>query len=539
VWTFWQPPDLRLSGNECQALCIAMLLVLIGATRSIHCLGVHGELFGGMVTRTLAADDRSDTRMPFTIPIDVAHHWNPFGPEGQIFYSPYTFASRGPILGLAATPAVLTWARVPMRRLDQTFEPFQPIDRYGFMQYRFAVIVFAAMAVIPFFVALGGTRLAIAGTAIYALSPFVVHETYFTWAKQATVPLMLSAYCLAISGRPGRAGMLAGLAYITHQSAAFEILAFVPLLVAVGPQPEPGSTISLKALLHPTRWWQSRRSLATFLLALECAVGPWVYYLRDKPDPAGFLNYVYMADSQFRPISGWIASRLQSLASTLVPFYSYVAFHGSPRLHPVFVPPLGIVTFFTQYYFTLPAGVGLVWFFWRLKQLVLAMLRNTGWTVVMLAAPFGIFLVYWGPTVVGLLREGLHVEFAFLMLIWVAFMPQADLTRPLIHSLRTAELLVFIWLPTFVSQGKLASSEWFSTDLPALCANVAAVLLLTRFTRLPIAEGVSSRRSPSTTVSDVPEAVPEIREQVQARALLRPRRDEARGLPPLAHARLL
>ena len=73
LWTVRQPADLRLSGAECRALLIALLLTLVAAGRSMNSLGVHGELHAGTLTHTLAADDRANTRAPFIIPIAVAN----------------------------------------------------------------------------------------------------------------------------------------------------------------------------------------------------------------------------------------------------------------------------------------------------------------------------------------------------------------------------------------------------------------------------------------------------------------------------------
>src|SRR5262249_26441140 len=80
-------------------------------------------------------------------------------------------------------------------------------------------------------------------------------------------------------------------------------------------------------------------------------------------------------------------------------------------------------------------------------------------------------------------REGLHVPFAFLMLIWVSGMPTPELTRPRLHAWRALELLAFLWIPTFVSRAALVNPARRLTDLFSLLLCTGAVLLLTRLTR--------------------------------------------------------
>jgi len=51
-------------------------------------------------------------------------------------------------------------------------------------------------------------------------------------------------------------------------------------------------------------------------------------------------------------------------------------------------------------------------------------------------------------------------------------------------SVKTAELLIFMWIPTFVSHRTVANPHLVATDLLGLLVTVAAVFLLTRFTNL-------------------------------------------------------
>ena len=151
-------------------------------------------------------------------------------------------------------------------------------------------------------------------------------------------------------------------------------------------------------------------------------------------------------------------------------------------MQPIFEPPLQVVTFFTQYLYTLPAGVGFVWLFWRFRDLLRSLRRVMGFATILIGLPAGIFWIHWGATVTGMLREGLHIPFAFLMLTWVRFLPSHAFSQVFIHRARAIELLVFMWLPTILSHGAMVSPRLFSTDLLGLLVSIAAVRLLTGFT---------------------------------------------------------
>ena len=127
--------------------------------------------------------------------------------------------------------------------------------------------------------------------------------------------------------------------------------------------------------------------------------------------------------------------------------------------------PLDGVTFFTQYYYTLPGC--------RVRVVLLALpasgscalaCRRTGSPDA--RAPGERLLDPVGRTETGMLREGLHVPFAFLMLAWLRVIPLPVLTRPVVNWARAAELILFLWFPVFISNQRLTSPK-LNVDRPA------------------------------------------------------------------------
>ncbi len=473
-WSLSQPQDLRLSRNEQLVLVVFVLAVTLAAGRSLHALGVHGELYGGAVTKTMVGDNRSDPRVPYLIAMNVAGHWGPYEQQSAALYSPYVFHSRGPIAGLAATPAAMSWSREIMQSIDQMGTPFKPLDPFGYMQYRFSLIAFAALSIIPFFCLIGGTPAAVVASAVYALTPFFVHELYFTWAKQSSATLLLCGFCMLTARRFVLGGVLAGLAYLAHPAAAFTILAFPLVLVMQA----DWRNMQLGRLFEPRRWWEARRPLLASGLGLAAILGPWKAFTHGHFDSSSFADYVFMANGvPDAPIGTWLMSRVHSLASTVLPFYSYMNFSGHVIFKPFFVPGLKPVMFSYQWFYTLPAGVGLVWFVLRFTALRRAWQQFRGFLTTMILLPGAALLVYWGATSTGLMREGLHATFAFLMIAWCAASVDRSPTRGM-QIARALELLLFIWLPTQISNNGLLSKAHRSTDILGLAMSLASTALL-------------------------------------------------------------
>ncbi len=82
-----------------------------------------------------------------------------------------------------------------------------------------------------------------------------------------------------------------------------------------------------------------------------------------------------------------------------------------------------------------------------------------------------------------MLRAGLHVPFAFLMLAWLRVIPLPVLTRPVVNWARAGELILFLWFPVFISNQRLPSPTLMLTDLLGLALTIGTTVLLVGFTQ--------------------------------------------------------
>ena len=78
----------------------------IAVARALWSLGPDGQLYAGSIYQTLEVGDRPDSRIAYLIPELIGNGNSPFGAISRSYYFPYTFSSRGPLPGLAATPLI-------------------------------------------------------------------------------------------------------------------------------------------------------------------------------------------------------------------------------------------------------------------------------------------------------------------------------------------------------------------------------------------------------------------------------------------------
>jgi hypothetical protein len=185
VWLWRRAPRWELDPSAQRLLAIAALCMLAAVAKATYSNGPEGELYGGSVSRTLAVGNRSDVLVSYFTSLAIELHLAPNSAELEQYYTPWTFFSRGPLAGLAAAPIVFaTGGRPSTAPLESlTWEPF---DATGYAAYRIAMIALAALAIYALFavlVPLAGSKWALIGGSVFALSPFVVHETSFTWPK--------------------------------------------------------------------------------------------------------------------------------------------------------------------------------------------------------------------------------------------------------------------------------------------------------------------------------------------------------------------
>src|SRR5438105_2021680 len=391
--------DGALSRPERRTLAVAGLLLAVVAAKALWSVAPVGELYGGTVSRTLEVGDRSDSRISYHVVQLVAHGENPYSAVGAANFLPFTFVDRGPLAGIAAAPITLsTGAALPVGKPDQPWVPFdaQGLAAYGIAMEAMAVTVL--LSVFGILVAITKRELARElGVVIAATTPFIVHETYFTWPKLLTVALVLAAAQMLLAWRPVRSGLLLGVAYLVHPLA----LLSAPTLGALG------------ALLAWTRAGPAhvaRALLNVVAIAAGLVVVLAVWRAINGAHLNGqfntFSNYMFHSDGM--PVSSftaWLGGRLTSVANTLVPFWLFAVNGSNPSINVFGGTSPHVIRFFFQYWSTLPFGIGLL-FFPFLVACAVRFTRHHPWTsAAIVILPFVLFVVYWGSFNSGLLRE--------------------------------------------------------------------------------------------------------------------------------------
>ena len=455
----WARPQTLFGRQERLVLLVVGCVLGLAIGRSLWSLGPDGELYAGTISRTLEVGDRSDSRISFEIPQLVANGDSPYSRLATSLFSPYSFSSRGPLPGLAASPVVLlAGGRPPAHRPDDLWSPF---DREGFMAYRLAMMTFAAIAFLALWDLvrrLAGREGAYFAVLLAATTPFLVHEVWFTWPKMLASALVLLGAIRILRRHSLQAGLLSGFGYLMHPGA----LLAVPTLGLIALWP-----------LRGAQWNRPRirqgLSLATGLAVLLIA---WRLVNGAHYDQAGFLDYFAQTGPGGVPGFGaaWLASRLESLGNTVVPLLLPLADAHNASINVVRGDSPPVVHFFFQYWNTLPFGFAIIF----LPLLVVGLWRagrRWPWPVTAcVIVPFALFTVYMGSDTSGLMRDGLQAWALTLCAViaceqaasgfgWLRSMPIRA-----ILALRVVEIIAMAMVPTLATRHALISVDFALTD---------------------------------------------------------------------------
>jgi hypothetical protein len=491
VWAAWRaPPRSWFRPGEAAVCGLVLLLLSVGVAKGTWSQGPKDELYGGTVSRTLETD-RSDSRISYHVVQLIAHGTERADGRSRYYFGPYTFSDRGPLAGLSAAPIVLSSGAAPplASRGDERWVPF---DGQGFAAYRIVLELLGATVLLSVFGLLrtfASLRVAWAGTVLVALTPFVVHETYFTWPKLLAASFGIAALAAVMSRRPGLVGVLLGLSYLSHPVGLFIAVSVVSTGIALALWGS-GRTCRARTLLALRSSIRQTVKIGVWMalgIVVPVLVWWWVNagHFTQQENFATYLRDANGVDPG--ALSRWVASRLRSLGNTLVPFQLLIWDHDEPHVNPIFNPlgPL-VIPFFYQYWNTVPFGVGLVYFpmflvgLWRFAR------RSAAVFLAGIALPFAAFAVYWGSYVTGLMREGLHGWIVFALV--GAFLGHsviepvglgrwAGVVRGCV-TLRGLEVLAMLLVPTVVTMGWLGAGQFVLTDLAALSVMVGGVTVL-------------------------------------------------------------
>jgi hypothetical protein len=342
------------------------------------------------------------------------------------------------------------------------------------MAYRVAMMAFGCTAFISLWDLirrLAGAKAARFGLLLAATMPFLVHEVWFTWPKMLAASFVLMAGICVISKRPLAAGALAGLGYLMHPVALLSL----PVLGLIALWP-----------LRGARWNRPRLGqLVGLTLGLIAFVLVWRVVNGSHYDQDTFFNYFKEAGINLHPSLGaWAHYRLESLGNTVVPLLLPLASPDNPSINVVggISPP--VIHYFFMYWNTVPFGVGIVFFPLLLLSLWHSA-RRWPWAVVAtVVVPFLLFVVYWGSSTSGLMREGLHTW--VLTLFVVVACDQAARGFGWLRSrairvlliLRVLEVLAVALVPTLATRHELLGDSFEISDAIAVIAMVSFAALL-------------------------------------------------------------
>ena len=468
---------------EWRVFGILILVVTIACGKGLYSLGPVGELYENRVSRTTEVGDRSDSRVPFHVVQLVANGLALNSPESRSLFAPYLPTSRGPVAGLAASPVVLlSGATVPKEEMDH---PWNPFDVQGFSAYRVFMVWLAASSLLAFFgvaeALCGSAEIALFWAAMVALTPFFVHEVYFTWPKLfATACVMASYYC-ALRRWFFAASFAIVLGYFVHPLALLSIPA---LGLGVFVLQTSDSLRGSQWAGAPLRAKVAAATNGAVRMLIPAGISgasflAWNRLSAGEGQGSTFLTYIISADGKTGiSIATWIMDRTVSVLNTVVPFFLYAFHRDSPRVNSIWGASPEIVRFGFSYWNTLPFALGIVLFFpfaiWtlRLARTYLAAF------LVFVVFPFAGFAAYWGSSHVGLMREGLHPWYftIFLFLAWGIskkpdLLPAISATLRKLQPYRFLELLFMLLAATVLSRLRLLGDAPL-TDIASLLAMV-------------------------------------------------------------------
>lgn len=479
------PLSAAITATEARVLLVVLALTVMGVAKAEYSLGPAGELFGGSISRTLEAGERSDPTFPYAVAKFAAARKAPYGELGRVLNGGWSFSSRGPVAGLAATPIVLAGPAHPNTHLS--VENWMVFDPEGYSTYRIAMIAMI-VASLPAVFGLAEVFLSeqwsFLAFLLAATAPFVVHDIYFTWPKLMAASYVLLAAYLILQRRYLFGGLALGFGYLCHPSA----LIWVVPLAAVVFLARPASDRKTRSVTRTASHWVLRTALmgvgiGVCLLFWRIVNG--THYTQES-----FLQFFTMSGAVPPTFSGWLRLRYHSLVITLLPLDLFFFHQHDPGLHSIYGSSPGVIPFFFQYWNTLPFGAGIAFFFCLIRLMYVAFRKTRAWLLLVFVVPFLFFDIYMGwPVTRGLMREGLQAWFLGLMVfaavIWKKYLAQAQTFWRLCNwalLFRGVEILAMLLVPTIWSEHIVLQRQFFISDVIALAVMIAATAWLAAFT---------------------------------------------------------
>lgn len=465
------------TNKELKVFAIFIVLIIIAVAKVSFSQGPLGELYGNTISRTFEVGDRSDSRISYHTVQLVNNHLIPYEPEGQKYFSPYYFSSRGPLGGLiASSVAIVTSNNIPLGMPDQTWEPF---DDNGFTSYRIVMIILASLSIFAIYGLLEkitNSMWAMYGVSLIVLTPFYVHELYFTWPKFASASYILVALYTLIHKKYYQTGLYICLSYLFHPIAV-TILPFFLIWIPF---------VSIKISMIFVK--EHVRNIFQLLLGFSSLFTLWYLLNMHHFAQGSFISYFLMADMRGNSsIFQWFVSRFNLLTNTMIPLNLFLVHSDHPSINSIYGKSPAIIRYYFQYWTTIPFGVGIIMFF-RLVPLVIKYFNNFKFIwMIYIIFPFILLIIYWGAASTGIMRECGHIIYfgLFIVLIYCSYRLNDSQIVNLINSkimnvLRGCEIFSMLFFPTFFTSTALYDRKLILVDITSLSIVVIGLVILVK-----------------------------------------------------------
>jgi hypothetical protein len=315
-----------------------------------------------------------------------------------------------------------------------------------------------------------GRREKILALVWLALSPVVAINTVFLWPKLLAGYFILLALAALIKRRPGIAGFLTALAWLSHPVAALMLPALCLFIFCM-----PG----FRGGMFPNV--QKRLALfIPFLLALSIAMAPWLIYKASLGYQDAFLGYVVGGGNGFtraENIQSWILVRLSNFWLTLSP----AAYFYSQYMHSWLYGPIGdMLRWSVQYAKSLPGHLGfscfLIAYLAFFSGQPNTVLQNVKWSV--LTGGFLAMIVFWGFSADALGRASLEPLSVLLVIYAAASKSPALRYLPLLLPALAIENQWLTWSGFLYAPGFKKSMLTYDALGCLLCNSGVCALLL-------------------------------------------------------------
>ena len=469
---------LNLQFEHKKILLLTLFIALTALGRGFYSNGPYKELYSNLICRSTETGYTSDSRISFHNVQHTIHRWDISNPKGRALFSPFFFTTRGPLAGWLVTPIVaMLRPHVPEVHPDQPWEPFDP---YGFAAFRIAMTVLSSLLIIVAYGLLlkftsASNSLMI--TLFLATSPFLIHESFFTWPKLACTSCFFLSVLALFERRLVLGGIMMGVSYLFHPMAML-MMPFPGLWLVASMYNstfKDQKRLSMTApigLLNFLKASLIAYSQYMFGIAIVCL--SWLWLNRLDYHQGDFFKYILAQEYA----DTWIRSRINSALNTLVPFYQFFFWPTDFRMSsPGSISPPNVLWAW-QYWSTIPMGLGITFFPLCYFIFLNYFRKYMGLLSLAVVLPFITHWICFGFETNGLTRNSGHVIIFTLILVVIWIFVQENciesqskyLKKQLFWLLkfRTFEIFFLVFGFIFWPNLRLISLEYWMSDVLVL-----------------------------------------------------------------------